>query len=41
MDGILYVNKDELIKLVKEDDYLSRVDVELARTWRKYQNHTS
>lgn len=30
-DGILYVNKDELIKLVKEDDYLSRVDVELAR----------
>ena len=30
-DSVLYVNKEELISLVMQDDRLSRVDVELAR----------
>ena len=30
-DGTLYVNKKELIALVRQDDRLSKVDVELAR----------
>ncbi|HLR21535.1 MAG TPA: glycine/sarcosine/betaine reductase component B subunit [Tissierellaceae bacterium] len=30
-DGVLYVNKEELIDLIKEDEHLDAVDVELAR----------
>lgn len=30
-DKVLYVNKEELIDLIKEDEHLSSVDVELAR----------
>ncbi len=30
-NGVLYVNKEELIQLIKEDEHLSSVDVELAR----------
>lgn len=30
-DSILYVNKDELINLIKEDEHLAKVDVEIAR----------
>lgn len=30
-DGVLYVNKEEVISLVKEDEHLESVDVELAR----------
>ncbi len=30
-NGVLYVNKEELIELIKEDEHLSFVDVELAR----------
>ena len=30
-DGVLYVNKEELINLIKEDEHLSKVDVEIAR----------
>ena len=30
-DGVLYVNKDELIALALQDDRLSEADVELAR----------
>lgn len=30
-EGILYVNKEELIQLIKEDEHISSVDVELAR----------
>ena len=31
IDGVLYVNKDELISLIKEDEHLKEVDVEIAR----------
>lgn len=31
VDGVLYVNKDELISLIKEDEHLKEVDVEIAR----------
>jgi glycine reductase complex component B subunit alpha and beta len=30
-NGVLYVNKEELINLIKEDEHLSFVDVEIAR----------
>lgn len=30
-DGVLYVNKEELISLIKEDEHLEKVDVEIAR----------
>ena len=30
-DSILYVNKEEIINLIKEDEHLAKVDVELAR----------
>lgn len=30
-EGVLYVNKEELIGLIKEDDHLSSVDVQIAR----------
>ncbi|MEW8973406.1 MAG: glycine/sarcosine/betaine reductase component B subunit [Tissierellaceae bacterium] len=30
-EGVLYVNKEELIGLIKEDEHLSSVDVEIAR----------
>ena len=30
-DGVLYVNKDEIIKLVSEDEHIKSVDVDLAR----------
>ncbi len=30
-DGVLYVNKEELINLIKEDEHLAKVDVEIAR----------
>lgn len=30
-DGTLYVNKDELISLIKEDERLSQVDIEIAK----------
>lgn len=30
-DSILYVNKEELINLIKEDEHLAKVDVEIAR----------
>lgn len=30
-DGVLYVNKEELINLIKEDEHLLKVDVEIAR----------
>ena len=30
-NGVLYVNKDEVIKLVSEDDHIKNVVVELAR----------
>lgn len=30
-DGVLYVNKEELVGLIKEDEHLSTVDVEIAR----------
>ncbi len=29
--GVLYVNKEEIVSLVKEDEHLEKVDVELAR----------
>jgi glycine reductase complex component B subunit alpha and beta len=30
-DGVLYVNKEELVSIIKEDEHLSFVDVEIAR----------
>ena len=30
-NGVLYVNKEELIELIKEDEHLKSVDVEIAR----------
>ena len=30
-DGVLYVNKEELISLIKEDEHISKVDVEIAK----------
>lgn len=30
-DGVLYVNKEELIGLIKEDEHLATVDMEIAR----------
>ena len=30
-DGVLYVNKQELIDLIKEDEHLASVDVDIAR----------
>jgi glycine reductase complex component B subunit alpha and beta len=30
-DGVLYVNKEELVGIIKEDEHLSFVDVEIAR----------
>lgn len=30
-EGILYVNKEELVQLIKEDEHFASVDVELAR----------
>lgn len=30
-DGVLFVNKEELIDLIKEDEHLATVDVEIAR----------
>ena len=30
-DGVLFVNKEELINLIKEDEHLSKVDVEIAK----------
>ncbi len=30
-DGVLYVNKEEIISLIKEDEHLEKVDVELAK----------
>ena len=30
-DGVLYVNKEELIALIREDEHLKEVDVEIAR----------
>lgn len=30
-DHVLYVNKDELIELIKEDEHITNVDVDLAR----------
>ncbi|MDR7870591.1 MAG: glycine/sarcosine/betaine reductase component B subunit [Tissierellaceae bacterium] len=30
-DGVLFVNKEELINLIKEDEHLEKVDVEIAR----------
>jgi sarcosine reductase len=30
-DGVLFVNKDELVNLIKEDEHLLKVDVEIAK----------
>ena len=30
-NGVLYVNKEELITLIKEDEHLKEVDVEIAK----------
>ena len=30
-NGVLYVNKEELINLIKEDEHLAKVDVEIAK----------
>ncbi|MFA5577106.1 MAG: glycine/sarcosine/betaine reductase component B subunit, partial [Tissierellaceae bacterium] len=30
-NGVLFVNKEELLKLIREDEHLASVDVEIAK----------